>query len=288
MPMIVDPNAPEIEVPEEVWSSDGYLVAILDAPYAGVLLVMDRPSYADPITHWTVERVNPDGSRHLVRSGDPVWAPGGMGLCYDHEAPLGVAVLYSATPLDADGIAVASPSTVAVTIPVPAFPRDVWIKSTDRPSASLRVHVEDWPELATESRNQLVVIPGDRYPAATLDVYDASTSTMTLFTETTSEAVALRDLLESPDVLLVSARPEHNRTDEFVVTGALTEAIIGPGDPARRWTVPLQPVARPATRDQVMRMPGWSCDELLERFATLSAVAASYPTNAAAATDGLA
>lgn len=288
MPMIVDPDAPPIEPPDEVSSVDGYLIAILDAPYAGALLVMDRPSYGAPITHWLVERVHPDGSRHRVRSGDPVWAPGGMGLCYDHEAPLGVAVLYSATPLDADGEAVADASTVALTIPTPGFPRDVWIKSAERPSVSLRVHVEEWPALANEPRRQLVTIPGDRYPIAVSDVYDAATSEMTLYTETLSEAIAMRDLLESPDVLLVSTQPEHNRPDEFVVTGQLTETIIGPGNPARRWTVPLQPVARPATRDQIMRMPGWSCDELLERFATLAAVAASYPYNAAAATDGLA
>lgn len=288
MPMIVDPDAPPIEVPTEVTSVDGHLTAVIDEPYAGVLLICDRSGDLTVIPHWTVERVNPDGSRHLVRSGDPVWSPGGYGLAYDHEAPLGVAVLYVATPLGVDGQPVADASEVAVTIPVPAFPKDVWIKSTDRPGASLRVHVEDWPELSTEARNQLVTIPGDRYPVATLDVYDASTSSMTLFTETSVEATALRDLLEAPDVLLVSTTPEHNRPDEFVVTGTLSEAIIGPGDPARRWTVPLQPVARPSTADQTMRMPGWSADELLERFATLAAVEASYPTNAAAATDGLA
>jgi len=288
MPMIVDPNAPQIEPPDEVVSTDGHLTAVIDEPYAGVLLICDRSGDPTVIPHWSVERVNPDGTHHRVRSGDPVWSPGGYGLCYDHEAPLGVAVLYVATPLLADGQPAADSSEVAVTIPPPTYPKDVWIKSTNRPGASMRVHVEEWPELTTEARNQLVTIPGDRYPVATLDVYDASTSTMTLFTETAVEAQALRDLLEAPDVLLVSARPEHNRPDEFVVTGTLSEAIIGPGDPARRWTVPLQPVARPDTRDQTMRMPGWSADELLERFATLSAVAASYPTNAAAATDGLA
>jgi len=288
MPMIVDPNAPEIEPPTEVVSTDGHLTAVIDEPYAGVLLVCDRSGDPTVIPHWRIERVNPDGSRHLVRSGDPVWSPGGYGLAYDHEAPLGVAVLYVATPLGADGQPAADASEVAVTIPVPAFPRDVWIKSTDRPTASQRVHVEEWPELSSEARRQLVTIPGNRYPVAVSDVYDAATSSMTLFTESVIEAQALRNLLESPDVLLVSARPEHNRPDEFVVAGTLTEAIIGPGDPARRWTVPLQPVARPDTSDQTMRMPGWSSDELLSRFATLAAVEASYPTNAAAATDGLA
>ncbi|MFE4691272.1 hypothetical protein ACFRH6_14580 [Streptomyces sp. NPDC056749] len=290
MPMIVDPSAPLIEPPERVTSPDGYLTAIIDTTWAGVVLSYDATDGPSPDTIRRVRIVRQDpGAREAVpvRSADPAWALDGVGTAYDHEAPLGVAVVYTATPLYADGTA-GEPSALAVTVPAPPpGPRDVWVKSLDEPGLSAQVTVTSWPELSWAARIDSAAVQGSAFPVTSQDVYAAPASTITIDAEG-DQIEVLQQLLITPGVRLLQTRPDYHRPDQFVLLSDVQQAMDSTPTEPRTYQAALAPVGRPATAGQPMRMPGWSYDELARRFATSNAAVASYSTWASLSTDGAA
>ncbi|MFG3140755.1 hypothetical protein ACGFZA_31690 [Streptomyces sp. NPDC048211] len=293
MPMIVDPAAPLIEVPARVTSPDGYLAAIVDPVWAGVVLSYDASALADAgnIRQVRIVRQDPGGRAPLpVRSADPAWAIGAVGTAYDHEAPLGVAVIYTATPVYADSTTGPS-SALAVTVPapVPGELRDVWLKSLDEPTLSLRAVIVGKPEPAAAGRQDVATVPGSPYRVVSYDEHAAEAYTLTI--DVPPDAVdRVRRLLRS-GVLLLQTRPEYvTLPDAFHVpadiTGPLSTGRLGAsGGYQFSWAV--EPVARPDTTGAPMRIPGWSWDDVAERFATWDAVAASFSTWASLSTNGI-
>ncbi|MEV8394837.1 MULTISPECIES: hypothetical protein [unclassified Streptomyces] len=296
MPMIVDPNAPQVTPPERVTSPDGWFAAIIDPVWAGVVLSVDyttpapaAPSPAD-IRRVRIVRQDPGAAAPVpVRSADPAWAIEGIGTGYDHEAPLGVAVVYSATPLYADGSeGPASSLAVTVPAPVPGDDRDLWIKSVDAPGLSLRSMLIEWPGPTSVGRQDAVDIAGSPYRALAYDEHGAETLQVTV--DVPPEDVGqLRELLRA-GVLLAQVRPGYVQPDAYFVpadiTGPTPTGKLGSSE-GYRFSFTIEPIARPATARQPLRMPGWSWDIVASRFATWDAFAASYPTWAAASTDGV-
>ncbi|QCX81043.1 hypothetical protein C9F11_37300 [Streptomyces sp. YIM 121038] len=282
MPMIVDPGAPLVEPPETVSSPDGWLTAAVDAVWAGVVLSVDYtaatplPDVAD-VRKVLITRQDPDAAAPVpVRGADLAWAIGGVSQGYDHEAPLGVGVTYTARPLFADG-SWGPTSSLGLTLPAPAPPADVWIKSLEAPGASARVTVTAWPQLSWEARIDQAAIAGSRFPAAAQDVYAATASEITMDAEG-SAIEAVRALLTTPGVLLIQTRAAYHRPDMYVLVSGPAEALDGEPDESRTFTASLVQVERPDTAGQRMRMPGWSYDALAEQVATYDAVEASYST----------
>lgn len=293
MPMIVDPAAPLVEVPARVTSPDGYLAAIVDPVWAGVVLAYDASGLAgaEEIRYVSVVRQDPGGLAPLpVRSGSPAWAIGGVGTAYDHEAPLGVAVVYTAVPLYADGTT-GPASSLAVTVPAPApsDPRDVWLKGLDAPSLSLRAVIVGKPEPSAVGRQDVAEVPGSPYRVVSYDEHAAEAYTLTI--DVPPDAVdQVRQLLRS-GVLLLQTRPGYvTLPDAFHVpadiTGPLSTGRLGSsGGYQLSWAV--EPVARPDTTDAPMRIPGWSWDDVAARFASWDAVAASFSSWASLSTNGV-
>ncbi|MGW1587326.1 hypothetical protein [Streptomyces sp. NPDC002386] len=223
-----------------------------------------------------------------VRSADPAWAIEGVGTAYDSEAPLGVAVVYTATPVYADG-STGPASSLAVTVPAPEAgeDRDLWIKSVDEPGLSMRVMVVDWSGGSSTARQDTTEIAGSPYMAVAYDTASAEAYQVTV--DVGPEDVdQVRELLRA-GVLLAQARPGYLFPDSFHVPGDVTGPTptgkLGSSEGYRfAWTI--QPVARPDTAGQPMRLPGWSWDALAERFASWDAVAASYGSWASLSTDG--
>lgn len=221
-----------------------------------------------------------------VRSGDSAWALGGVGSAYDHEAPLGVAVIYTATPVYADGSTGAS-SSLAVTVPAPSRgPGDVWIKSIDEPGISARVTVTQWPALSWNARIDTADVAGNPFPAASQDVYGAPASSIAIDAEGSAIETVQR-LLTTPGVLLVQTRPDYHRPDQYVLVGNVQQQITSTPTEPRTYTADLTQVGRPDTAGQPMRIPGWSWDELARTFASWDAVEASYESWQSVATNGI-
>lgn len=266
MPIVVDPLSPQPAVVADVVSGDGVLTARVDTAHAGVLLVVAGAG-SDLVR---VSRVNPDGSQVLVRSGDPCYAPGGGGVVYDHEAPLGRAVEYRAAPLFPDG-STGQVSVVSVQVPEPRSlgnePRDSWLKSLDEPDLSLRAWVTQRPEVTYAGRMQTVSVPGRPAPLATWDVHAAMTTTMTIATTSDEEVRQLRAIADA-GVALYQTRQEYGYEDMFVLIGDLSGTQPAPLGP-RLWQLPLTAVDRPDTFDAPARIPGRSLGALNVPGATL-------------------
>ncbi|MFI5685910.1 hypothetical protein [Streptomyces sp. NPDC051636] len=290
MPMIVDPSAPLITPPTPAVSPDGWLTASVDGTYAGVVLGVDYRAatpYAQAanVRKVRIMRTNPGQAAVPVRSADTAWAIEGVGAAYDHEAPLGVAVVYTATPILANGSTGPS-SSLAVTVGEPSPPADVWIKSLDEPGLSARVTVTSWPQLQWASRIDSADVAGSPYPATSQDVYAAASSDITIDAEGT-QIELLRRLLTTPGVRLIQTRGAARRPDQFVLFADPAEAVDTTPDGARTFTASVREVARPDTAGQPMRLPGWSWDILAANYASCDAVAATFANYQQLATNGV-
>ncbi|MFF9088657.1 hypothetical protein ACF1BE_19935 [Streptomyces sp. NPDC014991] len=294
MPMIVDPAAPHVTPPDRITSPDGWLAAVVDELWAGVVLSVDYSAgtalpAAATVMQVRITRTDPGAAPVPVRSADPAWAVEGVGTAYDSEAPLGVAVVYTAVPVYADGTS-GPASSLAVTVPAPepGEDRDLWLKSVDEPGLSMRVMVVDWSGGSSTARQDTAEIAGSPYIAVAYDTASAEAYQVTVDVPP-EEVDRMRELLRS-GVLLAQARPGYLFPDAFHVPGDVT----GPTPTGRLgssggyrfgWTI--TPTGRPDTAEQPLRLPAWSWDTLAEQFGTWDAVAASYSSWAALSTNGV-
>ncbi|MEV6836764.1 hypothetical protein AB0N17_20030 [Streptomyces sp. NPDC051133] len=294
MPMIVDPAAPHVTPPERITSPDGWFAAIVDELWAGAVLSVDYTAgtalpAAATVMQVRITRTDPGAAPVPVRSADPAWAIEGVGTAYDSEAPLGVAVVYTAVPVYADGTTGPS-SSLAVTVPAPEAgdDRDLWIKSVDEPGLSLRAMVVDWSGASSTARQDTADVAGSPYVAVAYDTASAEAVQVTVDVPP-GDVDRMRELLRS-GVLLAQARPGYYFPDSFHVPGDVTGPTptgkLGSSEGYRfGWTI--QPVARPDTAEQPMRLPAWSWDALAEQFGSWDAVAASYSSWASLSTNGV-
>ncbi|MGW2708079.1 hypothetical protein ACWC4J_03650 [Streptomyces sp. NPDC001356] len=294
MPMIVDPAAPHITPPDRITSPDGWLAAVVDGAWAGVVLAVDYTASTplpdvERVLQVRITRTDPGRAPAPVRSGDAAWAIEGVGTAYDGEAPLGVAVVYTAVPVYVDGTTGPS-SSLAVTVPAPepGEDRDLWLKSIDDPGLSMRVMVVDWQGPTAAGRQDTTDVAGSPYRAVAYDEHGAESYPVVV--DVPPEDVdRMRALLRS-GVLLAQARPGYLFPDAFHVpadiTGPTPTGKLGSSEGYRfGWTI--EPVERPATAGQPLMMPGWSYDALADRFGSYDAVAASYSSYASLSTNGV-
>ncbi|HET9382266.1 MAG TPA: hypothetical protein VFP69_15745 [Streptomyces sp.] len=294
MPMIVDPNAPQVTPPETVTSPDGWLTAVVDAQWAGVYLAVDYTGGTAPLADAAqvrkvaLVRQDPGAPAPVaVRSGDLAWAVEGVGQAYDHEAPLGVAVAYTATPQYADGTWGPSSSLgLAVPAPAPAETKDLWLKSIEEPSLSMRVMYGPDQGTTSEARQETAARTGTPYTAVAYDTAAAPAEAVQVDV-LAADIAQFRRLIRS-GVLLAQVRPGYQKPDRFFVPGIVTEKATGRLGSTGGYTVTFDivPMERPATAGQPMMAPAWSYDTLAALFGTYDGVAASYASYAALATDG--
>lgn len=296
MPMIVDPNAPEVTPPARVVSPDGWFAALVDAPWAGVTLSVDYTAgtpLADAVDvrKVRVTRQDPGAAGPVpVRSGDAAWAVEGVGTAYDHEAPLGVAVVYTATAIYADGSeGPQSALSVLVPAPEPGDDDDLWLKSLDTPELSARVMIVDWPGMTSDGRVETADVAGSPYRATAYDTHAAPTITVTIDVTGAAKIERVRKLLVD-GVLLAQVRPGYLYPDRYFVVGDWSEkptGKLGVDEQSMQYTFEMAPVERPGTLDQPLRLPAWSWDVVASQFADWDAVAASYDTWASLSTNGV-
>ncbi|MEV0526642.1 hypothetical protein AB0I66_24675 [Streptomyces sp. NPDC050439] len=293
MPMIVDPAASPVTPPETVTSPEGWLTAVIDGPWAGVYLAVDYTAGDTPLdsaadvrkVHLT--RQDPGASPVGVRSGDLAWAVEGIGQAYDHEAPLGVAVAYTARPLYADG-SWGPATSLGLVVPAPpaAQSKDLWLKSIESPGLSMRVMLLAAQGTTSAARQESALRTGSPYMAVAYDTAAAPAESVSVDV-LAADIERFRQLIRS-GVLLAQVRPGYHVPDRYFVPGEVSEKPTGKLGATGGYTVTFDivPVERPATGGQPMCAPGWSYDLLADAFATYDAVTASYPTYAALATNG--
>ncbi|MGQ4486898.1 hypothetical protein ACN6LM_003913 [Streptomyces sp. SAS_281] len=294
--MIVNPAAPPVTQPERVVSADGHLAATVDELWAGVVLSYNASTPADPgldaenVLQVRIVRQDPGGLPPVpVRSGDPAWAVEGVGSAYDGEAPLGVAVTYTATPIYKDGTT-GPASMLSLTVPAPAPGRlkDLWIKSLDTPGLSTRVAISTWSGPTSAGRQSTADVQGSPYRALAYDVHGAEV-VQAVIDVPPEQVDRVRELLRS-GVLLAQVRPGYLIPDAYFVpadiTGPTATGKLGSSG-GYLFGFTIEPLARPDTAGQPMRMPAWSWDILAAQVPTWDAVAAAYESWQSLATNGV-
>ncbi|MCX4661505.1 hypothetical protein [Streptomyces uncialis] len=296
MPLIVSPGAPPVTPPARVVSPDGWLAAALDPVWAGVTLTLNYTAStplagAAQVLRTRIVRQDPGhGLPVPVRSGDAAWTVAGVGAAYDHEAPLGRPVAYTATPIYMDGTT-GPASSVAIVVPAPAVGArdDLWIKSLDAPGLSVRAMIVDPQAPTSAGRQDTAVIPGSPYTAVAWDVHGAETRQITVDVPP-ARVDQVRELLRS-GVLLTQVRPGYLWPDAYCVpadiTGPTSTGKLG-ATTGFQFTFTAVPVERPPTEGQPLMVPGWSYDHLPDAFSTYDAVAAAYTTYGTLTTNGIA
>lgn len=294
MPMIVDPSAPPITAPETVTSPEGWLTAVVDPVWAGVYLAVDYTAGDTPLAEAAdvrkalITRQDPGAAGPVpVRSGNLAWAIEGTGTAYDHEAPLGVAVAYTARPLYADGTW--GPETslaVVVPAPSPGHSRDLWLKSLEDPGLSMRVMYGTAQGTTSTARQETASRSGSPYTAVAYDTAAAPAETVSVDV-LAEDIVQFRTLVRS-GVLLAQVRPGYQIPDRFFVPADVSEKPTGKLGSTGGYTVTFDivPIERPDTADQPMVTPEWSYDALAAGFASYDTVEAAYTSYAALATNG--
>lgn len=257
-------------------------------PHASPSIRVTAVPDAEQIRKVRIVRQDPGAVEPVpVRSADLAWALDGAGQAYDHEAPLGVAVVYTATPQYADGSWGPSSSLgLVVPAPAPAQTKDLWLKSVEEPGLSMRVMYGPAQGTTSAARQETADRTGTPYTAVAYDTAAAPAESVQVDV-LAEDIVRFRRLIRS-GVLLAQVRPGYLIPDRFFVPGEVGEVPTGKLGSTGGYTVTFDivPIERPATAGQPMRAPGWSYDALAGAFATYDAVTASYPSYAALATNG--
>lgn len=215
-----------------------------------------------------------------VRSGDPAEAPGGKAVAYDHEAGWGRTSLWSAVPIFRDGSEGEPSMPVAATLPEDlAVLDDLWIKSVAEPSLSLRATVIDpLPQMSLGGRQSFSSVPGDGLPVATWDVHSGYEFALRVLTETAQQRAAMEALLDS-GTLLLQTTTAVDLEDLFVVPGDVSWAWVNDSrDPSRVWTIAATRVGRPGTVQAPLRIPGRTCDDVIDTYASCATLLAQVPS----------
>lgn len=287
MSIIIDPDDDPPEPPVEVVSPDGILTVRRDDTWAGALLIADFSALTPDPMQVRFTRVSADGVEVPVRSGNNAWAPAGIAVAYDHEAPLGQSSTWYAYPIDWDGEVGDRSDGAAVTPPAPTPVKDVWLKALGDPSLSMRVKVMAWPEIQYGERQQRFEVLGASPPVMRIDAWSLPTSTVTLETDTLEERLAFLALLTSGTPLLAQTRLANGRPDTYWVPGQIGEAMPGIStDPHRTWTVAVTAVDRPSTIGAPLRIPDRSYDNSAVTWPTYADRTATGQTYADVTTGG--
>lgn len=277
MPLIVDPTVPNPPAIQTASSPDGVVTATSDPTHVGVKL---RANFSDlSPTPFQIELWRDDVK---VRSGDPAWSPGGIGIAYDHEAPLAAVSSWRAVPLFRDGTSGAPSASVALAIPEMDDDADCWVKPLADPgkSVALQLHNGDITP-AWAGRVNVTPIPGRALPSVTWEARSPAPITLTLRTDTHAELQALNDALALGPVL-VQTRSIYGLPDFYAVaTDSTAPYFVGSWSALRDVAVTFQPCPRPATLDAALFIPGRSFGEHIT--GTFTTRLATWPTFADAA-----
>lgn len=218
----------------------------------------------------------------LVRSGDPAVATDGIAYAYDHEMDLGGASAWYAKPIMADGTEGVATQTVAVAIPEPSDESDGWIKSTVNPSLSMPVRLALAEEGGRQTRVTIDEVTGSQYGALTWDTPVAQVHQVTARTSGKADYDKLMSILTAGPLLLQAQDGTGLPKTVHVIpigTIAATRLIeTGAAWDYRHWALSLREIERPATIDTPLRIPGKTCQQLPEGYATCADLLAQVAT----------
>jgi hypothetical protein len=225
----------------------------------------------------TLSRVGPSGTPAIVRGHDNTAATPGLLIVRDYEAPIGVALTYTAQSFNA-AAAVVDTQTTKITIPSTGC-EDTWLTDLAKPTNTLQILIESLPDLEHEQASTVHDIIGRRTPIVTADIAKTPTFELSVLTETLDERDSTRSVLGNGVTVLLRTPPEDGIGNlYFAVTGFHEQRIVTSGTLAdRRFVISGRQVDRP---DPALWMPAAPSTyaTVHARYATYSALKAARAT----------
>ena len=196
-------------------------------------------------TRLTFSRTGPSGVAAVVRgwASAPV-APGEV-VARDYEAPIGVPVTYTALAEDAAG-ADLDTQTAAITIPSGGC-TDTWLNDLARVGNTLKVELEQIPELAYVQPVTVHEVITRRTPIVTSDVAHTPELEVSFLTATDDERERARAMLGNGIPVLLRTPPEDGVGNMYLaVLGFREQRIVSLATTTdRRFVLSARHVARP-------------------------------------------
>lgn len=217
--------------------------ASIEAGYQNVALTYDTPAAASTVTF---SRAGPSGVSATVRgwAGAPVTA-GVEIIARDYEAPIGVALVYTVDCRDVGG-AQLDTQTTTITIPSGGC-SDTWLNDLARVGNTLRVVLEQIPELDYLTPTSVHEVITRRSPIVTSDIAHTPSLEVSILTASDDERERARALLGNGIPVLLRTPQEVGVGNMYLsVLDFKEQRIVTSGVVAdRRFVINARQVARP-------------------------------------------
>ncbi|HTI26195.1 MAG TPA: hypothetical protein VL652_34720 [Kutzneria sp.] len=238
-------------------------------PVARVLVVLGWD-----VTHATINRVNPDGSRVAVRNADP----GGVAaqlVVYDHECPLDVPISYEATSADAPGV------TQVSNVVTLASGDSAWLGHPALPATNAATVIPgdiDGIDLTYPARRGVFAALGRADAVIVSDVRSTAQGTVTIQVGTQADWRRVRAMCADGTPLILRLPAAWSGDTWYLSVGDLAEMRFTriAGDAWRRYPLPVVATSRPDGR--AGGAIGVTCADIAATYATCAAIAASGKT----------
>ncbi|MFJ6073713.1 carbohydrate binding domain-containing protein [Streptomyces sp. NPDC093065] len=225
-------------------------------------------------------RVLPNGDRTLVRGPDGLIdrqaITSDLLVVEDHEAPLGVPVVYRLEIDNGSGVATRTTDEMLLVL---GDVNETWLKDPGNPQRNMRVVVQEPPEWKRPVEQSAMVVRGRRNKVVLTGRRQGLEGDLSVWTRTDDERAALHYLLDSGNVLLWQAMPGMGVEDLYVNVGEVGEARTGglAQEPWRSWTLPLTQADMPVTTG-INGSGGRTWQDVVTEFATCADVLEAYET----------
>jgi hypothetical protein len=178
--------------------------AVVEPAFQNVRLDYNVPAQAATVT---ISRTGPSGVTAAVRawSNQPV-TPGVAIIARDWEPPIGVPLVYTVVAKNSAG-ATLDTQTVTVTVPS-AGCYDTWLNDLARVNNTIRVVIEQIPELDYQIPTSTHEVIRRRVPIVTSDVAHTPSLEASVLTATLDERDRARDALGNGVPILLRTPPD--------------------------------------------------------------------------------
>lgn len=206
-----------------------------------IKIVVTADAAADAVT---VTARHPSGRQRIVRGIDKALLSGGSFIGWDHEAPIGVQMEYTATIWADPSVRLNDSAPFVATWDTEAD----WLKDPLEPARNVQVSIEDIGEFTYETPTGFHTVMRRPDPIAIGEVRRAATGEIKLLTETTTDSDRIHYLTASGNVLLLQSSQESGIGNMYLALRGVKETKLSKlkTDTRRRFTIGYQEVASPA------------------------------------------
>lgn len=217
------------------------LTATLDPDNSRTSVSLSWTSTPVPATA-TIERIDSSGAITAVRGAELATLVAGAWAGLDYEAPLDEPFTYRATSTARPGESVTSPQYTLTSA------GRTWLKHPGRPFLNTTVEIGQAPDWSRPTTQGVFDVLGRTSPIAVTMRRSAPRGDLVVNTVADADAAALRALLDDGSPLYLQTPDGYGVGNVYVSVGDVAEARLTHvgTETARRWTLPLIVVDRPA------------------------------------------